>query len=148
DSELPRHYPWVLFGVSVPVGLHLMGLVGAWQQLRRGWSDGRGCLLGSAVLFPLVVFSVPGVPVYDGVRLFLMVFPMWALFAGQGAAAMFSWLRERWQPHGAGALVVGFFAFQTIGIIHYHPFQLSYFNLFASEGVRHPRRFLEQPLQW
>ena len=32
----------------------------------------------------MLVFSWPGTPVYDGVRLFLMVFPVWAIAAGLG----------------------------------------------------------------
>ncbi|MEM1062222.1 MAG: hypothetical protein AAGJ97_07835, partial [Planctomycetota bacterium] len=41
-------------------------------------------LLALAVLLPLAVFSRPGTPVYDGCRLFLIVFPLVAVLAGQG----------------------------------------------------------------
>ena len=87
DREVPWHYPWVMFFVTVPVGL----LVWA------GWAFGRhfagatstlpsGRLLAGTMLFVLLVFSCPGVPVYDGVRLFLMVFPLWAIWVGYGEA--------------------------------------------------------------
>ena len=28
DRDVPWHYPWVYFAVTVPVGLHLFGLIG------------------------------------------------------------------------------------------------------------------------
>ena len=43
------------------------------------------------MLFVLLIFSLPGTPVYDGVRLFLMVFPLWAVWVGIGAG----WLVSR-----------------------------------------------------
>ena len=43
------------------------------------------------MVFVLLVFSLPGTPVYDGVRLFLMVFPLWAVWVGIGAG----WLVSR-----------------------------------------------------
>lgn len=41
---------------------------------------------------PLILFSMPGVAVYDGVRLFLVSFPAWAVFAGLGGALLYEWL--------------------------------------------------------
>ena len=42
-------------------------------------------LLAATMVFVLAVFSWPGMPVYDGERLFLMVFPLWAVWVGIGA---------------------------------------------------------------
>jgi hypothetical protein len=74
DRDVPWHYPWFYFAATVPVGLHLLGALG----LIRGWRDRRTdpfplLLAGSIGLF-LLVFSTR-VPVYDGERLFLVVFP-------------------------------------------------------------------------
>ena len=80
--------------------------------------------------FVLLVFSWPGTPVYDGVRLFLMVFPLWAVWVGIGARLLIgrptvaAWpLRLRY-----GMLAV-FVVLQGTGLIVYHPCQLSYYNL-------------------
>jgi 4-amino-4-deoxy-L-arabinose transferase-like glycosyltransferase len=135
DSDVPWHYPWVMFAVTVPVGIHLLAGCGVWQHLASRRDDRRGWLYLMAVLFPLVVFSIPRVPVYDGVRLFAMVFPFWAAFAGQGAGWLFEWIEKRCgspAAFGAGAV---FLASQAFGIVYYHPFQLSYYNLFTG-GLR------------
>jgi 4-amino-4-deoxy-L-arabinose transferase-like glycosyltransferase len=145
DTQVPWHYPWVLFAVTVPVGLHALGLCGVGRQLRRGWSDPFGWLLLAAVAFPLVVFSVPSVPVYDGVRMFLMAFPVWALFVGRGAAFCVDSLRSRRMPPWAAvASLTAFLAAQGYGVLHYHPFQLSYYNMLTSDAVRHPMWLIDR----
>ena len=50
------------------------------------------------MLFPLVLFSLPHISVYDGARLFLVVFPLWAIFIGRGGAIAFEKLREKLSP--------------------------------------------------
>jgi 4-amino-4-deoxy-L-arabinose transferase-like glycosyltransferase len=147
DSVVPWHYPWVLFAVTVPVGLHLLGACGVWQHVWHRRSDARGWLYLAAFLFPLVVFSVPRIPVYDGVRLFLMVFPFWAIFVGQGAQWAYDWLKERWQPRWAAAVLAVFFACQGFGLWYYHPFQLSYYNLLVG-GLRGADRLGFEVTYW
>ena len=44
----------------------------------------RDLLLLGAFAFPLVLFALPGIAVYDCERLFLPCFPLWALFVGRG----------------------------------------------------------------
>ncbi|WP_010584994.1 ArnT family glycosyltransferase [Schlesneria paludicola] len=124
DKEVPWHYPFVIFGLTVPVMLHLFGVAGVWQTLRNGlkskWrpantsrkghglegrmaavdparqrDDGQSfeaaiVLILACALFPLVVFAVPGVAVYDGERLFLTSFPLWAILIGIGAESVWS----------------------------------------------------------
>lgn len=157
DRDVPWHYPWVVFLVTVPVGLVLLGLWGFWTQCRddakpsNAESRGEGMLLLGCLLFVLAVFSWPGAPVYDGERLFLMAFPFWAIGCGFGTAWLESRLRERqislphirthrkdraapfaaarragWLP---AAVVAGFVVLQGIGVVRYHPYQLSYYNL-------------------
>jgi 4-amino-4-deoxy-L-arabinose transferase-like glycosyltransferase len=147
DAEVPWHYPWVMFAVTVPVGLLVLGVCGVWRQLKLSRSDARGWLMLAAWLFPLVVFSVPGIPVYDGVRLFLMVFPFWAIFVGQAAGWAYEWLTQRWQPRWAAALLGSFFACQGFGLWYYHPFQLSYYNLLVG-GLRGADRLGFEVTYW
>ncbi|RUL88739.1 ArnT family glycosyltransferase [Tautonia sociabilis] len=123
DNALPWHYPWFYFAATVPVGLQAMGLVGLARGLRRSRSEPFPALLGGAILLFLLLFSTRA-PVYDGERLFLLVFPSWALLIGLG-------FRSVWQAAGWAwmrALLVLLLVGQGTGVVRMHPFQLSYYN--------------------
>jgi len=124
DRDVPWHYPWVYFAATVPVGLHALGLIG----LARAGKDRRRepfpLLLVGSILFFLVLFSTR-IPVYDGERLFLHVFPAWALLIGFG----FGWLWETVFTSRRGRVLLGgILAAQAIGVVSMHPFGLSYYN--------------------
>ena len=80
DKSVPFHYPFVIlfattpFAVTVPV---------AWRFF-AGRFDRAEQLALATIVFPLLVFALPGTPIYDSVRLFLIVTPMLALMAGRG----------------------------------------------------------------
>ncbi|MCS7306310.1 MAG: hypothetical protein NZ602_14530 [Thermoguttaceae bacterium] len=84
DYQVPWHYPWLIFATTVPVGLLLLGLVGLWAGLRAWAKEPQWGLLAGLAGAGLLLFSWPGVPVYDGERLFLFVYPIWAIFVGLG----------------------------------------------------------------
>lgn len=124
DRDVPWHYPWFYFAVTVPVGLHLLGLVG----LARGWRERRAdrfpLLLAGPIAMFLVVFSTR-LPVYDGERLFLVAFPLWSALIGRGFGTV--WERtsaRRWLRAGLVAVLAG----QAFGVVAIHPFGLSYYN--------------------
>jgi 4-amino-4-deoxy-L-arabinose transferase-like glycosyltransferase len=127
DKDVPWHYPWVYFAITVPVGLHILGVLGVVQVLRSGRRE--ECLpwlaLAGIGLF-LALFSTR-VPVYDGERLFLLAFPLWAILIGLGGA--WAWGRTRcvW-VHGLMTLA---FLSQGYGVVALHPFGLSYHNAFV-----------------
>ena len=130
DRDVPWHYPMVMFCVTLPLGLLLLGLLGLWAK-RRSWQDESGHMLViGTLLFVLLVFSWPGTPVYDGVRLLLMVFPLWAVFVGAGVR----WVVEHpaWRDCSmqrrlatVGSVVI----LQGIELVLYHPCQLSHYSL-------------------
>jgi 4-amino-4-deoxy-L-arabinose transferase-like glycosyltransferase len=124
DRQVPWHYPWFYFTATVPVGLHLLGslgLVRSWQE-RRG--DGFPLLLSGAIGLFLVLFST-NIAVYDGERLFLVAFPLWAIVIGKGFALLWdAAARRAWQRALLASILVG----QSYGVIALHPFQLSYYN--------------------
>ncbi|CAN5836336.1 hypothetical protein BH23PLA1_BH23PLA1_34480 [soil metagenome] len=123
DREVPWHYPWVYFALTVPVGLHLLGVFGAVRGfLRRRVDPLPMVLVGSIGLF-LLLFST-GAPVYDGERLFLHVFPAWAILIGLGFHAAWERFRHRWLRF---AMVAGVLA-QGYGTLAMHPFGMSYYN--------------------
>ena len=83
DREVPWHYPLVILLCSLPIATAIGLLLRC--RIRQFAPDEQ--LLLAASLFPLIVFAVPGVPVYDGNRLFLICFPGLILLAARGWAA-------------------------------------------------------------
>jgi hypothetical protein len=128
DVDVPWHYPAVMFLTTVPAGLLLLGFVGLFARGRSEWRNAREWLVFLCMGFPLFVFSLPRVAVYDGERLFLVSFPLWAIFVGRGAAWVAGILRRKWSPAAAAAVVSLFLAAQAAGIATIHPCYLSYYN--------------------
>lgn len=143
DKEVPWHYPFVMFAVTVPVGLHGLGLVGL-RQPQRAWRQPREQLVLAATVFPLILFALPGVAVYDGERLFLVSYPLWAVFIGRGADAAWKWITQQTQAihfrwlgnlHVRISFAVVFLSAQATGLIMTHPCQLSYYNLLVGSSI-------------
>lgn len=129
DRDVPWHYPWLMFLATVPVGLQALGVWGLFGPEGRAWRSPREQLILACALFPLCVFSIPGVAVYDGERLFSFVFPLWAVLAGRGAAAALTWGAARFSPRTAVAGLAAFLAVQSYGIWALAPCWLSYYSL-------------------
>ena len=131
DRDVPWHYPWLYFAATVPVGLQILGVLGLVQAWRSRRTDPFLMLLAASIGFFLVLFSTR-VPVYDGERLFLVVFPLWAILIGRGFTV--AWARlggpfdvrdVRWLRSGLVAAILA----QAYGVVALHPFGLSYYNL-------------------
>jgi hypothetical protein len=124
DKDVPWHYPWVYFAATVPLGLHLLGGLGVYYAVRERRDDKFPFVVLAAIVGFLVLFSTR-VPVYDGERLFLVIFPLWAIVIGRGFGAIWddldgrAWLRR--------ALIAATVA-QAVGVVMIHPFGLSYYN--------------------
>ncbi len=151
DTDVPWHYPLVMFGVTVPVGLQLLGILGV--LTRHRWHTGPVApetaideapvavprrltpnpagieLVLLSVLWPLLFFALPGITMYDGTRLFLMVFPLWGVLIGCGGAALWQWISTRWGRSRAVVALTTLLLLQACGVIAMHPVQLSYYNL-------------------
>jgi len=128
DRNVPWHYPFVLFLTTVPVGWQLAGFWGVKPRNADAAEQWRTGLLAASILFPLLVFAIPGTVVYDGARLFLIVFPVWAVFVGRGMSAVFSWLRERWSRRTVVLAVTLFTMLQAVPLWQMRPCYLSYYN--------------------
>jgi 4-amino-4-deoxy-L-arabinose transferase-like glycosyltransferase len=126
DHDVPWHYPWIYFGITVPAGFQVLGVVGAVCGWRGRKSDPLPVLLLASIALFLVLFSTR-IPVYDGERLFLHVFPAWALLIGKG----FGCLWEHRAVAGSRLRIVlgGILLVQGAGVVLMHPFGLSYYNL-------------------
>lgn len=125
DRDVPWHYPWVLFAATVPAGILLTGLLGCTGMRRSPWCREQSLLVLS-VAGPLLVFSLPGVAVYDGVRLFLVSFPGWAILAGTGTAKFHIWLAGR--RRAPAGWTAAFVLSQAAGVVALHPYHLSYYS--------------------
>ncbi|HAV33424.1 MAG TPA: hypothetical protein DC058_03865 [Planctomycetaceae bacterium] len=80
DREVPWHYPFVLLTCTLPAAV----VIGLGLRARAGMPAADELLLLMISLFPVLVFALPGVPVYDGNRLFLICFPGLILLAAGG----------------------------------------------------------------
>jgi 4-amino-4-deoxy-L-arabinose transferase-like glycosyltransferase len=124
DRDVPWHYPWFYFTATIPIGLLALGAIGIWRAWRDRRDDPFPSLLAGTIVIFLGLFST-SVPIYDGERLFLHVFPAAAMLMGLG----FGWLWEKrlTSARGRSALAV-LLLVQTHGVLALHPFGLSYYN--------------------
>ncbi len=125
DRDVPWHYPWVYFAVTVPIGLQFLGICGLVEGWRQRRVDRFPWLLTATIVVFLGLFSTR-IPVYDGERLFSHVFPAWAMLIGLG----FGRLWQRWGTLRSGRyLLAGLLVMQCHGGLALHPFGLSYYNM-------------------
>ncbi len=125
DRDVPWHYPWVNFVATTPIGILVTGAMGC-CDVHRTESRRLVLLIVGSVLAPLVLFSLPGIAVYDGVRLFLVVFPGWAILAGVGTQKLHVWLSRRVKK--PAIWTTAFLVSQAVGLILLQPFHLSYYS--------------------
>ena len=147
DRSVPWHYPWVMFLTTVPLGLHALAIVGITGRRPHAWREPRERLLLGCTLFPLCLFSLPGISVYDGGRLFLVIYPLWAVFAGRGCLSVWEYVRDRTTPRLATALIGLFLVLQGYGLVVLHPCELSHYNLLAG-GLRGADRLGFEVTYW
>jgi 4-amino-4-deoxy-L-arabinose transferase-like glycosyltransferase len=118
DRDVPWHYPWFYFVATVPVGLLVLGI---WGLARR--RDAFAVLLAGSIGMFLAIFSTK-IRVYDGERLFLVGFPLFAILIGKGFGSIWGVAGRYGQIALASFLVA-----QGYGVVTIHPFGLSYYNL-------------------
>lgn len=137
DQVAPWHYPWVLVVATTPVVLVWPLLTGALRALRRSLSDAFLGFVIIQVVGILFIHSLPRVPKYDGVRLFLPVFPFLAVLIGVGVERFFQ-RRRLYEPYGPHWLwlVTGLLVLiQTTVLLFWQPFGTAYYS-WTVAGVR------------
>ena len=149
SGPTPWHYPPVMTLATVPVGLTALAFLGALGGGRReagGVGEGqldaalpslgravprppdtRVSLFGFAVLVPLAVCCTRGNSLYDGVRLFLVIFPPLALLAGRGTGLLYDRAKMR-RPRLAAVAVIGLLAAQGANVVWMSPVWLSSYS--------------------
>lgn len=136
-ENAPWFYPSVMLGVTLPIGVMILTALGAVLGVLRFPSRKLPLLVLFTGLVMWAVASAPPTPKYDGVRLFLPLFPCLALLAGGGGSAVLNltrWAAKR-QAHArhevtivACLLVFALAAEGAWGAYRSHPYYLSYFN--------------------
>jgi 4-amino-4-deoxy-L-arabinose transferase-like glycosyltransferase len=145
-GAVPWHYVWVYFIATVPVATHLLALCGLPRMIRASCKDAGAALVLVQLALLLGAFTLP-VERYDGERLFLSVFPLWAIVAGAGANRVAEWF-SCWAPKPvAAALVWGASASGAAAIARIHPYELSYYNA-AVGGLAGAERLGLEPTYW
>jgi len=122
DERAPWHYPLVMMLVTVPLGLLVFTGIGV-RGAARAAERGIGALILASALLHLLIFVLPMVPKYDGVRLFMPAFPFLACLAGVGGACVWRWRGS------TGPVIVGLvLAVSGLALFWTQPYELSYYN--------------------
>ena len=96
DKAVPWHFPVVMLATTVPVFV----LVAFAVRVIRRKLDRVELLLLASVCWPPLVFALPGTPVYDGTRLFLVIMPAVALIAARGVVLL--WTSREAEENSSG----------------------------------------------
>lgn len=133
DKQVPWHYPFVIALFTLPLGVVLCLLA----RFKLRLPDSTDQLLMLSIAIPLTVFALPGTPVYDGNRLFLVVFPGIAVFAAR-AFSQFEGAFDKNEGQSSGTLhrrvsrwkaaVLGLLVIQPFGSPFFSPYAISQYS--------------------
>ncbi len=130
DTPAPFHYPLVMTLTTIPIGILFLVVLGSVRAVREFRRQPILALVAINAAYIIGIFMIPGVPKYDGVRLFLPAFPFLAILAGVAGKRCWDWLvahskKRPWRPLFATA---AFFVTQAGAVWWIHPCELSYYN--------------------
>jgi len=130
DKPAAWHYPLVMTLVTIPVGILFLVVLGSVRAVREFRRQPILSLVAINAAYIIGVFMIPGVPKYDGVRLFLPAFPFLAILAGLAGKRCWDWLvqRSRKRPWRPLFVTAAFFVTQAGAVWWIHPCELSYYN--------------------
>lgn len=141
DKQVPWHYPWVIFFSTIPSATVFVGCRAGWPHslvssvtntapsthpLNSDWSI--NWLLMGCIFWPLVVFSLPGIAVYDCERLFLTAFPLWAILTGRTADLLLNKTGPSFWPWWRFLFAAIVLVIQFVNIVRFAPCHLSFYN--------------------
>lgn len=139
-TPAPMSAPLTMLVMTTPpalLGLAILGLFTPWTSESLRPVRSLTLLLGLQIAAQLLAVSLPGVPKYGGIKLFLPVFPFLCLLAAYGLYASTRFLRALvhrhrlppWVGHGIRpAVVVAVLAAPVITIVVHHGALLSSFT--------------------
>ena len=121
--RVPWHYPLFMTMFTLPFFLLLLSLLGIILLFKKSESKQNEALFIFPPLFFFFMVSLPRAPKYDGIRLFLPVFPFLMFFAGKG----FLFLKGRYRK-SHHLLLYSLLLPSLVSLLLIHPFYLSYYN--------------------
>ena len=139
-TPVPWHYVITMTLITMPsiiIPLIILGKINIFREQRRG-EIGVLLLLNIGIL--MFIMIMPFSAKYDGVRLFLPIFPFLAILAGRGYSMLCELVSKRtgflqnWfsrkeiQYTGYTLLLIILIMPGIVGIINIHPYELSYYN--------------------
>jgi len=130
DTFAPFHYPPVMTALTIPVGVLALVVLGAVRAVRRFRAEPLLALVAINAGLVIGAFMLPGLPKYDGVRLFLPAFPFLAVLAGTAGRRCWDYLlgHSRGRPWRPLFVTAAFFVSQAGAVWWVHPCELSYYN--------------------
>lgn len=157
SSAMPWHYVTVLLLTTLPPLILIAFFYGSAVTIKNninilnnngaenvnGWNIALLLLANAGIM--LAAASAPGVPKYDGVRLFLPAFTFISAIAGIGAQYFISfYLKKRWQK---SVIFMLYLLLPLLYLIQIHPYELSYYNLFAG-GIKGANKIGLETTYW
>ncbi len=129
--QAPWHYPFVLVLITTPlVALLALGL--GLIFFRKLPNRKTYAFLLISMVIPIILIALPGVPKYDGIRLFLPAFPFLFVLSGAGLMIVCRWVRRRRNKNIALVAYGALYALTTVtAIFRLHPSEMIYYNELA-----------------
>jgi len=127
----PWHYALVLMVMTIPFIILTPFVFGIFSIGSIDQKKTNGFVLFNA-FFPIVLISLPWVPKYDGVRLFLPAFPFVCMISGLGVKYIYEKLKNTKQIKCFISCYLLLFLLSIyFSVVKIHPLQSSYFNELA-----------------
>lgn len=136
--EVPWHYPFVIFGVTLPTFYLVLFLISLFIAIyyiyRRNPQAIRLIFLFSWIVIPTLSQVISGAPMYDGIRHFLVILPPIAILIGFTVWKIGKFLQESMSKNSKFIyvlyIVIISFSYTSLLLtnIRIHPYQIVYFN--------------------
>jgi hypothetical protein len=132
-AEVPLSYLPKMLAITTPIPHLLLALAGlsvlVWRVLRSPASERalRSVVFLAFPLLPLIAYFVVHPEIYDGVRHFLFLFPLFAILVAVGVSGIVSAAPPRFRrvlAAGLGASLL----LPLPAMVKLHPYQVAYFN--------------------
>ncbi|MCK4401070.1 glycosyltransferase family 39 protein [bacterium] len=143
----PWHYPFLLLATTVPPATLLLSIYGICTYIKKRLKDEISGMVIINILFLLILMSLPIAQKYDGIRLFMPVFPFLAVLAGIGFSELYKRVsivkKYKFLPNTLYLLLLP----ALITLVRIHPYQTSYYNMFIG-GIRGAHKLGMETTYW